>query len=76
MRCENGELIDIENLFAPYTGRVFSFNEIGTFKVEVKSSYGKYECTVYVATNGKDKKCNKVHPKHRHFALFGTMSTN
>ena len=47
----------MENLFIPKTGRMFSFTEIGTFLIEVKSSYGKYECTIYVAESGMNNVC-------------------
>lgn len=51
-RQDNGELIDIGNIFIPQTGRLFSFMEIGVYKVDVKSSYGKYECAIHVAESG------------------------
>ena len=53
VRQDNGEVVDIENVFIPYTGRVFSFLEIGTYKVDVKSTYGNYQCLVYVTELGE-----------------------
>ena len=54
LNLDDSTLVDIENLFIPNTGRVFSFKEVGTYQVNVvNAKNGKYECVVNVANTGK-----------------------
>uniref|UniRef100_A0A7M5XG39 GH29D-like beta-sandwich domain-containing protein n=2 Tax=Clytia hemisphaerica TaxID=252671 RepID=A0A7M5XG39_9CNID len=52
---DDSSLVDIENLFIPNTGRVFSFKQVGTFQVNVvNAKSGKYECVVNVASTEQE----------------------
>jgi len=51
---DDSNLVDVENLFIPNTGRVFSFKQVGTYQVNVvNGKNGKYECLINVADTGQ-----------------------